>query len=443
MSGVERSGRSAHTSEVVSRLPDGVLWQRMLSPANLGAALRRVEANRGAPGVDKMTTAELRAWLKVHWPAVREALDTGSYRPLPVRQVRIPKPGGGQRMLGVATVLDRFIQQAVAQVLVPIFDPAFSGASFGFRPGKSAHKAVLVARRAISDGLRWAVDVDLDRFFDRVQHDVLMARVARKVDDHKLLKLIRRFLEAGIMADGVKQPSEEGTPQGSPLSPLMSNIMLDDLDRMLWRRGHRFVRYADDIRVFVRSKRAARRVLDGVTRFVEDKLKLKVNADKSSVQHARTATLLGFGFYFTRGGVKIRIAAKAVDRLKARLRELTGRSWRVSMPYRIDRLNKFTTGWMAYFRLADTPNVFRDLDSWLYRRMRQIRWKEWKRIKTRRRNLRALGIPPISAGRWAATSKGYWRIARSPVLTRALPKGYWDNLGLRNLTKTWHRLRPV
>lgn len=419
------------------------MWERLLSPENLSRALRRVEANRGAPGVDGMATAELRPWLGEHWAGVREALDAGTYRPSPVRRVVIPKPGGGERLLGVPTVLDRLIQQAIAQILTPIFDPGFSGSSFGFRPGKSAHQAVRAARRCIADGLGWVVDVDLDRFFDRVQFDVLMARVARKVDDRKLLRLIRAYLEAGVMVDGVKQATVEGTPQGSPLSPILSNIMLDDLDRELWARGHRFVRYADDLRVFVASKRAAQRVLDSVTAVVERRLKLVVNREKSSVRHASKATLLGFGFYFSRSGVRIRVAPKAITRLKQRLRALTGRSWRVSMPYRIDTLNRFTTGWLAYVRIADLGNRLRDLDEWLRRRMRQIRWKEWKRPAARHRNLRRLDVPERSARKWATSGKGYWRVACSPILTRALSNTYWDDLGLLRLHATWHRLRPA
>ena len=436
------SVRSDEPAGIGENVRDGQgLWEEIFSRQNLMIALKRVERNRGAAGVDGLGAEDLRAWCLEHWTQTREALDAGTYAPLPVRQVMIPKPDGGQRMLGVPSVLDRLVQQAVVQVLSPVFDPGFVPVSYGFRPGKSAHDAVKVARTVISQGHRWVVEVDLDAFFDRVNHDVLMARVARKVKDKRVLKLIRRYLEAGIMANGVRRDTVEGTPQGSPLSPLLSNIMLDDFDQEFWGRGHRFVRYADDIRVFVKSKRAAERVLDQATKVLETDLRLRVNREKSVINPATVATLLGFGFYFTKAGVKIRIAPKAFKRMKDRIRELTSRKWSVSMEYRIQQLNRYVRGWMGYFRLSQTPRKFSDLDEWFRRRMRQIRWKQWKRIRTRIAKLQRLGIRPDLAYQWGQSSRAYWRIAGSPVLQRAMPNQYWVDEGLILFRDAWDRFQ--
>ncbi|HEV2292145.1 MAG TPA: group II intron reverse transcriptase/maturase [Gemmatimonadales bacterium] len=423
---------------------DEALWRRAFSQYNLRRASAQVVANHGAPGPDGMTVEELPDHLDAHWPEIRQSLDQGTYRPAPVRRVFIPKPDGRRRELGVPTAVDRVICQAIAQVLIPIFDPTFSESSFGFRPKRSQHMAVEAARRHIADGYGWVVDLDLDSFFDRVNHDALMARVARKVGNRALLKLIRRYLEAGVMIDGVQvEANEEGTPQGSPLSPLLSNIMLDDLDKELERRGHRFVRYADDVRIYVRSERAAQRVLETVSAFVEGVLKLKVNRAKSGIALATKRGLLGFGFLRRNGRTDIRIDYKAKTALKGRIRGLTARNWGISMDERVAILNRFIGGWTAYFALADTPSVFDEFDEWLRRRLRQVYWKQWKRPKTRARKLRSHGIGAAQAHQWASTAKGTWRMARSVPLQRALPKAHFVSLGLVGFTASYQRVRAV
>ena len=419
------------------------LWELFLSRGNLAEALRRVEQNAGAPGIDGMSTKELRPWLHDHWPEVRSQLEAGTYRPQPVRRVMIPKPWGGLRTLGVPAAVDRLICQAIAQVLTPVFDPQFHPHSFGFRPGRSQHQAVERARQFIADDAAWCVDFDLDSFFDRVQHDALMARVARRVHDKRVLKLIRRYLEAGVMADGLVHATDEGTPQGSPLSPLLSNVMLDDLDWELEKRGHNFVRYADDGRIYVRSERAGQRVMQSITHYIEQRLKLRVNRQKSAVAPAVERPLLGFRFFRDKAGkVRVTVAPKALKRAEDRLRELTTRNWGVSMERRVKEINRFTVGWTAYFQLADTILPFEKLDKWLRRRLRQVRWKEWKRPQTRYRNLLALGIPGRDARSWAASQKGYWRVAGSWPLQRALPNAYWHKaMGLKGFTDPYRRFR--
>ncbi len=439
----ERSRKPAQEKENLHPPKAQGLMEQMLTKANLQRALLRVESNRGAPGADGMRTTELRSFLDANWPRIAAELTHGTYRPQPVKRTEIPKASGGTRALGVPTVLDRFIQQAMLQVLTPIFDPYFSETSFGFRPKRSAHMAVTTAKGFISEGHGTVVGIDLDSFFDRVNHDMLMARVARRVDDKAMLKLIRAYLNAGVMVAGLKVSTTEGTPQGGPLSPLLANIMLDDLDKELERRGHHFVRYADDISIYVRSERAGGRVLEGVTGFIEHRLKLRVNASKSAVAAATGRGLLGFSFFYRNGEVKVRIDPKAKKAVKDRIRRLTARSWGISTNERIAVLNRFIRGWCAYFALADTPSVFKELDGWLRRRLRQVAWKQWKKVRTKWRNLQRHGIPPRKAWEWANSRRGSWRVSGSAILARALSNAYWSQFGLVGFSESYGRIRNV
>ena len=411
------------------------LMEEMCQRENLWKALKRVQANKGAPGVDGMNVRQLPKYLKRHWPKIREQLLAGTYRPQPVKRVEIPKPDGGVRKLGIPTALDRFIQQAVLQVLQERWDRTFSEHSYGFRPGRSAHQAVAQAQAYIAEGYGYTVDIDLEKFFDRVNHDMLMGRIAKRVEDKRMLKLIRAFLNAGVMENGLVSPSEEGTPQGGPLSPLLSNLVLDDLDKELERRGLRFVRYADDCNIYVRSRRAGERVMQSITRFITRKLKLKVNESKSAV--ARPAERKFLGFSFTRGKKpKRRIAPKSLLRFKKRIRELTKRNRGVSLARMVAQLRLYLTGWRGYFGFCETPSVFANLDSWIRRRLRCFQWKQWRRGKTRFAELRKRGVGKDLAAQTAGSSRGPWHLSRSPALNIALPGAYFDSLGLPRLSET-------
>jgi RNA-directed DNA polymerase len=430
----KRSGEA--TSAVQGHERSGLdhsVMERVIEGGNLRRALKRVQQNEGSPGVDGLTVDELPAYLRAHWAVIREQLLTGRYQPSVVKRVEIPKPGGGVRMLGIPTVLDRFIQQAVLQVLQPAIDPTVSASSYGFRPGRRAHDAVCQAQRYVQSGRRWVVDVDLEQFFDRVHHDMLMGLVAKRVADARIRTLIRRYLEAGMLATGVVVERHEGTPQGGPLSPLLANVLLDVVDKQLERREHRFVRYADDCNVYVRSKRAAERVMVGLTGLYAN-LKLRINPTKSAVAPAWQRSFLGYSFWIGPGKiVKRRVASKALEQMKGRVRDITSRNGGRSLMQVVALLRSYLVGWKAYFRLADTPGIFADVDKWLHRRLRGLIVKQNKRGTTLFRTLRARGVPMRVARAAAAHCGRWWAMATHGALKTAFPTQYFVSLGVPRL----------
>jgi group II intron reverse transcriptase/maturase len=406
--------------------------EQVVERANAKAALKRVRQNKGSPGSDGMTVEDLPGYLVEHWEELRAQLLAGTYQPRPVRRQEIPKSGGGVRELGIPCALDRFIQQAILQVLQPRIDPTFSQHSYGFRPGRSAHQAVCAAQEYIQEGRRWVVDVDLEKFFDRVNHDILMGRLAKRIEDKRLLKLIRRYLEAGVMANGVRMERQEGTPQGGPLSPLLANVLLDEVDKELENRGHAFARYADDCNVYVKSRRAGERVMETLRRLY-GKLRLRINEEKSAVGKPWDRKFLGYSFWAARGAkVKRRVAGKALETMKERVREMTARNGGRSLEQVVQRMRAYLLGWKEYFRLAETPRIFQGLDEWIRHRLRVLHLKQWKGARSTYAELRARGVWERKAADIVAHRRSWWRTA-AQYLHVALPNSYFDQMGLPRL----------
>jgi RNA-directed DNA polymerase len=399
---------------------------------NMINALEQVKRNKGSAGIDGMSVGELDAYLKTHWAEIKEQLLDGSYQPQSVLGIQIPKPNGGTRQLGIPTVIDRLIQQAIQQVLTLIFDPTFSASSYGFRPGRSAHQAVLAAREFVKTGRRWVVDMDLEKFFDRVNHDILMSRIARRIKDKRVLRIIRNYLQAGLMQDGLVSQRVEGTPQGSPLSPLLSNILLDDLDKELEKRGHKFCRYADDCNIYVGSKAAGDRVLERITQFLERKLRLTVNATKSAVDRPWKRRFLGYSMTWEES-TRLKPSPMNVQRLKDSIRDLMRRGRGRRLDRVIAELTPKLRGWGNYFKLAEVKKVFEDLDGWIRRRLRNMLWRQWKKPKTRYRNLKARGLSEDLARRTALGGHGPWFASGTKAMNVAFPKKFFDDLGLVSL----------
>jgi len=408
------------------------LMEAVVARENLLRAYQQVMSNKGAAGVDQMSVEQLKPYLQEHWARIREELLKGEYQPQPVRCVEIPKPQGGMRQLGIPTVVDRLIQQALHQVLSPIFEPGFSESSYGFRPRRSAHQAVRQARDYVAEGRRWVVDLDLEKFFDRVNHDILMSRLARRISDKRVLRLIRRYLQAGMMMGGVASPRTEGTPQGGPLSPLMSNVLLDELDKELERRGHKFCRYADDCNIYVRSRQAGERVIASVTEFLEKRLRLKVNLEKSAVARPWERKFLGYSMTWHKQP-RLKVAKTSIQRLKAKLRVIFREGRGRSLSQVIKELNALLRGWMQYFRLAEVKGIFEELDGWIRRKLRCVIWLRWKRRKTRAKELMKRGLERLRAWKTAYNGRGSWWNAGASHMNEAFPKSFFDRLGLVSL----------
>ena len=405
------------------------LLEHILSPENLNLAYRQVKKNKGAGGIDGMQVEELLPYLRDHKDELVQSLRDGKYRPKPVRRVEIPKENGKTRKLGIPTVVDRLIQQAIAQVLSPIFEKQFSDNSFGFRPNRSTHDALKKSQSHITAGYKYVVDMDLEKYFDTVNQSKLIQILSESIKDGRVISLIHKFLRAGVMAGGMSEESPEGVPQGGPLSPLLGNIMLNECDHELEKRGHHFVRYADDLMIFCKSKKAARRTLEKILPYIEKKLFLKVNREKTKVSHVNYVKYLGYSFYIYRGEGRLRIHPKSIRRLKDKIRKVTGRSNGMGIEERKTKLNQVVRGWMNYFRLADAKGLLTDLDEWMRSRIRMVTWKQWKRIRTRYENLKKAGISEEQAWMWANTRKGYWRTAHSPILSRALSNKRFERAG--------------
>jgi RNA-directed DNA polymerase len=412
----------------------------ILSKENMTAAYYRVKENGGASGIDGMKASELQSYLNEAWTDLKTEIMEDHYVPQAVRRVEIPKPDGGVRFLGIPTVFDRLLQQAIMQVLHPLWESTFSDHSYGFRPKRNCHQAVNKALTYVNSGLTYIVDIDLEKFFDRVNHDYLMHLLGKRIGDKRVLSLIGKYLRSGVMLDGLFSKTEEGTPQGSPLSPLLSNIVLDVMDKELESRGHKFVRYADDFSIYCKSKRGAKRVFGSIGKFINEVLHLQINNLKSGIRRPSQMLLLGFGFRIkTKGNWGIRISPKSIVRMKDKVRQLTQRKQPHSMEYRLNKVYSMQSGWFHYYKIADCKTHLERIDEWTRSRLRMCEWKLWKRVKTRIKRLRSLGIPPKQAYQWANTRKGYWRIAHSPILTTSLNNNWFKQQGYVSLTELYKR----